>query len=391
MFCTPFVLVCFMIPGPYEVTQYTPTLLGRLEKSPASGRGGSRGTNAHCALRRGVPHAPFIVYSTAAELLCTHAPAACRLDRGAAPRLPARDHRVHLHAVHHAARRAGPIVDRVPRRHKGVGGLDGARRGVRAPASRRNRVPWSHFAVSLRLEPLRMHRALYGPQGASHRGAPHLRRRAALSSLLSIPTQQSRRRPGCALRCSRHPPQSALSENPPSGRPPVRATWTFRGSPAQTRLGSSQATPAPAPARPQRTQRGAARHAAARGGLGAAHLVVLRRRDRLKRGRGDGHVHWRSGGWRRCHVVALHLRRGDRGALRTCALCVSSAARGDAERRCEPQGWRALTWTCPLSTEGWTRRVHFVREGGGGAPAGCSGSRWAAPPGEAWAEARPWV
>ena len=24
--------------------------------------------------------------------------------------------------------------------------------------------------------------------------------------------------------------------------------------------------------------------------------------------------------------------------------------------------------TCPISTEGWTRRVHFVREGGGGAP-----------------------
>ena len=22
--------------------------------------------------------------------------------------------------------------------------------------------------------------------------------------------------------------------------------------------------------------------------------------------------------------------------------------------------------TCPVSTEGWTRRVHFVREGGGG-------------------------
>jgi hypothetical protein len=24
--------------------------------------------------------------------------------------------------------------------------------------------------------------------------------------------------------------------------------------------------------------------------------------------------------------------------------------------------------TCPISTEGWTRRVHFVREGGGGLP-----------------------
>jgi hypothetical protein len=34
--------------------------------------------------------------------------------------------------------------------------------------------------------------------------------------------------------------------------------------------------------------------------------------------------------------------------------------------------------TCPISTEGWTRRVHFVREGGGG---GCS--RRAAPSGRA--------
>jgi len=29
--------------------------------------------------------------------------------------------------------------------------------------------------------------------------------------------------------------------------------------------------------------------------------------------------------------------------------------------------------TCPVSTEGWTRRVHFVREGGGGNPAARSG------------------
>ena len=28
--------------------------------------------------------------------------------------------------------------------------------------------------------------------------------------------------------------------------------------------------------------------------------------------------------------------------------------------------------TCPVSTEGWTRRVHFVREGGGGGGVPCS-------------------
>ena len=28
--------------------------------------------------------------------------------------------------------------------------------------------------------------------------------------------------------------------------------------------------------------------------------------------------------------------------------------------------------TCPVSTEGWTRRVHFVREGGGGGFDACS-------------------
>ena len=30
--------------------------------------------------------------------------------------------------------------------------------------------------------------------------------------------------------------------------------------------------------------------------------------------------------------------------------------------------------TCPISTEGWTRRVHFVREGKGGGGSTCSKS-----------------
>jgi len=31
----------------------------------------------------------------------------------------------------------------------------------------------------------------------------------------------------------------------------------------------------------------------------------------------------------------------------------------------QERGARELLETCPISTEGWTRRVHFVREGGG--------------------------
>jgi hypothetical protein len=35
-------------------------------------------------------------------------------------------------------------------------------------------------------------------------------------------------------------------------------------------------------------------------------------------------------------------------------------------RPCQQTAGAAWGETCPISTEGWTRRVHFVREGGGG-------------------------
>ena len=45
--------------------------------------------------------------------------------------------------------------------------------------------------------------------------------------------------------------------------------------------------------------------------------------------------------------------------------------------------------TCPISTEGWTRRVHFVREGGGGGGGGGGGRlRAPAPAARRWAGGR---
>ena len=73
--------------------------------------------------------------------------------------------------------------------------------------------------------------------------------------------------------------------------------------------------------------------------------------------------------------------RGPRGGHVTLCLCVRGAAhpgrpcprRSEAgPSSCEAgagarPGARFHIETCPVSTEGWTRRVHFVREGGGGA------------------------
>jgi hypothetical protein len=60
-----------------------------------------------------------------------------------------------------------------------------------------------------------------------------------------------------------------------------------------------------------------------------------------------------------------------RGSRQPCAVV-----------RCERV--RSRPQTCPISTEGWTRRVHFVREGGGGGQpcraAGAGGRTRARPP-----------
>jgi len=72
----------------------------------------------------------------------------------------------------------------------------------------------------------------------------------------------------------------------------------------------------------------------------------------------------REGGRARRGVAVLELRVGDG----------EEVVRGDREEEVspdpvlvEPRRGRALraAETCPISTEGWTRRVHFVREGGG--------------------------
>ena len=48
-----------------------------------------------------------------------------------------------------------------------------------------------------------------------------------------------------------------------------------------------------------------------------------------------------------------------RSAARPSALHAAASPAARAARTCRDE-------TCPVSTERWTRRVHFVREGGGG-------------------------
>ena len=55
--------------------------------------------------------------------------------------------------------------------------------------------------------------------------------------------------------------------------------------------------------------------------------------------------------------------------LRARATHAQTRARRGAARRLRGAA------ACPISTEGWTRRVHFVREGGGGGGGGARAGR----------------
>jgi hypothetical protein len=59
-------------------------------------------------------------------------------------------------------------------------------------------------------------------------------------------------------------------------------------------------------------------------------------------------------------AASLSARAPGRGSLRA----PDAAASAKTAPSCAPMGERDET--CPVSTEGWTRRVHFVREEGGG-------------------------
>ena len=56
--------------------------------------------------------------------------------------------------------------------------------------------------------------------------------------------------------------------------------------------------------------------------------------------------------------------RRTRRSCRRCCLSARSPARGGGSPA--RPAVRSISATRPVSTEGWTRRVHFVREGGGG-------------------------
>ena len=57
------------------------------------------------------------------------------------------------------------------------------------------------------------------------------------------------------------------------------------------------------------------------------------------------------------------------GAVRTktarCAAAPGALATGGGTTCAQRGASASVGETCPISTEGWTRRVHFVREGGG--------------------------
>jgi hypothetical protein len=63
-------------------------------------------------------------------------------------------------------------------------------------------------------------------------------------------------------------------------------------------------------------------------------------------------------------AASLSARAPGRGSLRA----PDAAASAKTAPSCAPRGERDET--CPVSTEGWTRRVHFVREGVGGGEGG---------------------
>ena len=67
--------------------------------------------------------------------------------------------------------------------------------------------------------------------------------------------------------------------------------------------------------------------------------------------------------------AARRTQTGDAARLGTGAMLTEFGEYGFMDERGVFQV-RAATVTCPISTEGWTRRVHFVREGVGGGGGG---------------------
>ena len=115
---------------------------------------------------------------------------------------------------------------------------------------------------------------------------------------------------------------------------------------------------------------------------------------RLVRGRGGGGANLLRGG----------VRRGGHGLLARERVVVVVRVRRPPRQRhlVRDLVWRAqpqrdlgpcARGTCPISTEGWTRRVHFVREGGGGggvSPRARGRHKKAQPPSTACASRHAW-
>jgi hypothetical protein len=127
---------------------------------------------------------------------------------------------------------------------------------------------------------------------------------------------------------------------------------------------------------PLRAQARAPRGAPPRCSTFSSAFVNFQLKDRCPRRRTRSHSHTHKDTEKlfftlsHTHTCSLtHTRRAGAGGHSAAA----ARGRGDGGAAAGRRRWRFAARavgerdeTCPLSTEGWTRRVHFVREGGGG-------------------------
>ena len=175
----------------------------------------------------------------------------------------------------------------------------------------------------------------------------------------------------------RPPPHVTATPPPPTVHPtrlstvhPTRAP-AHHGTPTPHIV--SPPSPTPATVAPLVLARRPGQGRGRRGGR-AACLEIFRRNVRSAPGATRGGIKAR---------IRRPVRR-ERGAPQHRALAMATArrsARGGREReRGRGGGTCQRAETCPISTEGWTRRVHFVREGGGGGGGGLAGAGWSRAP-----------
>jgi hypothetical protein len=112
-----------------------------------------------------------------------------------------------------------------------------------------------------------------------------------------------------------------------------------------------------------------------RGGVVCATVLLFGlRREPRQAGGGQG--------GRAMHTYgAARARPRARPCQRQCKRNARDASMRQRDETCLCTPGAPRDGTCPISTEGWTRRVHFVREGGGGGARDASEMRQRPAPG----------